>query len=198
MAGPLTNALNSIDFQSIINSLRNSGWLQYFFPFLLVYAITYVVLDKIKLFEGKEKKPVRVIISLVFAITSIAFDVTQGHTLGDLLYNLFPGVSALSVAILGLYIIMAMFDVDPMEFTGDKDIDKYIKITLGVIGVIWLIYYFGLGLGYWNNVNWQDNFVIRLLKDPTLWILVVMYFTFKWISSDETENKSKKNKEDKE
>ena len=191
MTGPLTNALSNIDFQGIIDSLKESGWLQYFFPFLLVYAITYVVLDKIKLFEGKEKKPVRVIISLVFAITSIAFDVTEGHTLGDLLYSLFPGVSALSVAILGLYIIMAMFDVDPMKFTGNENTDKIIKITLGVIGIIWLIYYFGLGLGYWDNVSWQDNFVIRLLEDPTLWILVVMYFTFKWISSDDTSSEKK-------
>ena len=54
----VSDALSDVDFGDFIDALWDGGWYQYVFPFLLVYAVVFTILNYIELFE--DKKPVRI------------------------------------------------------------------------------------------------------------------------------------------
>ena len=189
MAGPVEDFLSDVDFESVIKVFEKGGWFQYFFPFLLVYAIVLTILEKVKIFEDsddKSKKPIRIVIATVFSLVSVAFPVNDsGVTLGDVINQLFPGVSVFAMGILGLYIITAMMGSDLFKFLDgtDEEKNKYIKWTIGGLGVIWVIAYFGDAMGFFEG-DLSDNIIIDILKDPMLWIIVLMILLFSWINKD--------------
>jgi hypothetical protein len=213
--GTLTEELASIDFIDFFDALYDGGWFEYVFPFMLVYAIVLTILNNVPMF--KDKKPVRVIISLVVSIFAIAFPINGDfascginsgtsyysgcETLGSLMMSLFPGVTAFSMAILALYIVAAMLNVDLMEFFGDEKQNKILKYALGAIGVFVVIYYYARGFGWrgFDDVGfldwlWGDG---GLLRDPLLYILAIIGILFWWITKDddgETNNKKKDKK----
>ena len=189
MAGPIEDFLRDVRFENFFDTMISAGWFKYFFPFLLMYAITLTILEKISIFqdeENKNKKPIRVIIAFVFSITTVAFPVNnEGYTFGDLINSLFPGVGIFAMGILGLYIIAAMMGKDLFTFLDEGgENDKYVKYLLGALGVIWVIIYFGRGLGYWDFGDVSNNWFIDLLKDPFLWIIAIMILMYNWINSD--------------
>ncbi len=189
MAGPVEDFLSDVDFESVLNIFKDGGWFQYFFPFLLVYAIVLTILEKVKIFEDsddKSKKPIRIVIATVFSLVSVAFPVNDsGVTLGDVINQLFPGVSVFAMGILGLYIITAMMGSDLFKFLDgtDEEKNKYIKWTIGGLGVIWVVAYFGDAMGFFEG-DLSDNIIIDILKDPMLWIIVLMVLLFSWINKD--------------
>ncbi|NCC71168.1 hypothetical protein EOM09_06310, partial [bacterium] len=116
-------ALANVDFRSFLQALYDGGWYHYIFPFMLVYAIVYTILNYVDVF--KDRKPVKVIIALVFGLFAVAFPITgEGDcfgcqkTLADFMMALFPGVTAFSIAILALYIVAATLGVDLNAFFG--------------------------------------------------------------------------------
>ena len=84
----LSNLLGDMDLYGFIIDLDRYGWFEYVFPFLLVYAIVFTILNQVALFE--ERKPVKVIVAFVFALFSIAFPINaDGDSLGSLMMLLF-------------------------------------------------------------------------------------------------------------
>lgn len=206
----LTDEIADIDFADIISSLQEGGWFEFVFPFMLVYAIVLTILNNVDLF--KDKKPVRVIIALVFALFSIAFPITGNfqdcglnrgtgsygdcETLGGLLMSLFPGITAFSMGVLALYVVVAMLGIDLMDFFGDKSNNEYLKWILGALGLFVVIYYYARGFG-WEGFDGSDNWLWGddgLLSDPMLYILVIGGFIFWWISGEDNPNSDKKKK----
>ena len=196
----VSDALSDVDFGDFIDALWDGGWYQYVFPFLLVYAVVFTILNYIELFE--DKKPVRVIIALVFALFAIAFPITGdgdcvgrgcGETLGDLMMALFPGVSAFVVAILALYIIAGMLGVDLADFLGTGEKPNVISYVLIGLGVLVVIYYFAMGFG-WGGFGdsggiWGD--IEDFFSDPFLYIIILAGLFFWWISRDELTQEQK-------
>jgi len=197
----INDFFRDIRFDELISDLYQGGWYQFVFPFMLVYAVVFTILNKVTLFE--DKKPVKVIIALVFALFAIAFPITGDsqtcgvsvsintqygcETLGDLMMVLFPGVTAFSIGILGLYIVAAMLGVDLMVFFGNNDKDNNIlKYILGAIGTLVVIYYYARGFGWLGfddgSYTWWVN---DLFRDPLLYVIVVFGLFFIWITKDE-------------
>lgn len=199
--GEVSDFFREVDFASFIWDLQAGGWFDYVFPFLLVYAVVFTILNRVDIFA--DKKPVKVIIALIFAIFSISFpisdtcgnaaySVSSGCTLGDLLMVLFPGVTAFSMGILALYIVAAMLGVDLIEFLGNKDGEKnIIKYVLGGLGVLVVGYYYGKGFGIWDQ--WTDNWLFDILSDPLLYILIIFGLIFWWITKDDDGKKRSSN-----
>ena len=210
--GSLTDRLSEVDFSEFIDALNDGGWFEYVFPFLLVYAVVLTILNKVEIF--KDRKGVRVIIALVFALFSIAFPITGDfnsctigkysdgcETLGSMMMTLFPGVTAFSMGILALYIVVAMMGIDLTEFFGkDSDDDnKWIKYILGGLGLFVVIYYYARGFG-WGGFENSDNWLFGedgWLRDPFLYILIVGGFVFYWISTDDDNGSGSKSGDDK-
>lgn len=183
----LSDWLNDFDFKSdFIDPLIDNGWFEFLFPFLLVYAVVLTIMNQVELF--KDKKSVKVIIALVVSLFSIAFDIdNEGHTLGSFMMALFPGVTAFSIGILALYIVIAMLGVDLTKFFGkDADENKWIMYLLGILGVGVVIYYYAKGFG-WDGYKGSD--LQEFLEDPLLYILVIGAAVFYFITKDEPEEK---------
>ena len=185
-----------LDLKSFIETLFDGCWFHYFFPFLLVFAIVYTVLKQTDLFK---KNSVKFLIALIFALFAIAFPITEntstsklthscsiangGLTLGDLMIQLFPGVSAFGIGILALYIISAMLGVSLPDFVKVGD-HKVVQYVLGALGLIFVIYYFAKGFG------WLDDANFRFLENswPIIFIIVIFLFFTIWIVGDDDNN----------
>lgn len=193
--GTLSDILEEVDFQNdIIEPLVDNGWYDFVFPFLMIYAILITILSQVPMF--KDKKGIRVVIALVFSLFAVAFPITDnscpsasglsvsdGCTIGDFLIVLFPGVTALSIAILALYIAAAMMGLDLMKFFNDGEGEnKWIKWGLGAVALIVIGLYIAKGFGY--DVG-DGSEIEEFFTDPLLWVLIVAGFVFYYITKDE-------------
>jgi uncharacterized membrane protein YfcA len=178
----LSDVLDDFDFRDdFLEPLIDNGWLEFLFPFLLIYAIVITILNNVPMFE--DRKPVKVIISLVIALFAIAFPLTDdGITMGEFMAELFPGVTAFTIGILALYIVAAMMGVDLMKFFGDSKKDPWIKYVLGAVGVLVVVYYYAKGFGY---DGFEGSELEEFFTDPLLYILVVFGLVFFLISKDD-------------
>lgn len=188
------DSLESVDFYGFINALIYGGWVEFFFPFLLIYAIVLTIMNRVEVFKGN--KATRVIIALVFALFSVSFPVSQtcnidttsqlGYcTLGSYMTALFPGVSLFAIIILALYIIAALLGRDLTEFLGKGN--NTVIYVLGGIGAFIILWqwgsaFFDFGGGY------GDNWFIELLQDPILYIIILFMLLFWWISKEDDPN----------
>lgn len=193
MSSAVSDFIRDLDFKSFLSDLDQGGWYEFVFPFLLVYALVFTITEKIHIV--KDKKPVRVIISLVFALFAIAFPITgegssvgSGKTLGDLMMIMFPGVTAFAIGILALYIVIAMLGIDLMKFFGnDEKTNNILKYILGALGFFVVIYYFGTGFGWWYaGDSGELDWLFEILEDPTLYIILVFGLFFWWVTKDDT------------
>jgi len=203
----ISNFFANLRFDQLLAGLYQGGWYQYVFPFMLVYAVVFTILNKVTLFE--DKKPVKIVIALVFALFAIAFPVTGDsytcginlsvnptygcETLGDLMMVLFPGVTAFAIGVLSLYIVAAMLGLDLMNFLGTEKDNKILKYILGGLGLFVVIYYYARGFGWFGFQSSQTFWLTSLLGDPMLWILIIFGLFFFWVTGDET-NSPKKSK----
>ncbi len=183
MVSTVSDWMGDLDFRSFFDSLEQGGWFEYVFPFMLVYAIVFTIMNQVSLF--KDKKSIKVIIALVFALFSVAFPISEsGETLGFLMSKLFPGVTAFTMGILALYIVVAMLGVDLMEFFGkDNDNNNYLKWVLGGLGLIVVVYYYALGFG-WSGFDGSSD-IEDFFRDPSLYILILFGLFFWWVTKDE-------------
>lgn len=191
--------LGNLDFRNLLIDLEQYGWFQYVFPFLLVYAIVFTILNQVKLFE--ERKSVRIIIALVIALFAIAFPITGDavscgiggggttcQTLGDFMMALFPGVTAFTMGILALYIVAAMLGVDLMKFFEGEKENKWIKYILGGLGVFVVVFYYAKGFG-WTGL--EGSFIADIFSDPLLYIIILFGVIFYMITKEELTEEQK-------
>ena len=214
--GTLSEMLGDMDIQSFFQTLFDGGWYDFVFPFLMVYAIVFTILPNIKIFsdDGPEdanktnKKPIRIIIALIFAFFAIAFPISGDvascgiatgpgggvgsdscQTLGGLMMTLFPGVTAFSFGVLGLYIVAGMLGLDLnniIKIGKGNDAKPIVTYVIGGLGALIVVYYYARGFGWDGFGVIGDWWIWELLGDPALLMLIIFGFLFYWISKDET------------
>jgi len=186
--------LQEVNFEGLIDALIGGGWVEFFFPFLLIYAIVLTIMNRAEVFKGN--KATRVIIALVFALFSTIFPVSEtcdvdvvkhmGYcTLGTYMSAMFPGVSMFAIGVLCLYIIAALLGKDLTSFMGDSPWILYILGALGalVVGWQWASAFFEFGGG-----SSSDFWLVQILQDPILYVLVLFVLLFWWISKEDDPN----------
>lgn len=161
-------------------SLVNLGVFEVLLPFILIFAIVFGIMTKVKIFDEKDNKKFAVVIALVMGLVSVfqhvmyrgsQFDVI------DIINNSLPQVGLVLVAIVMLFLMLGMFGATP-KGTGDSA-----GGVIGVIAIAIIIYIFGssAGFGWWNMPYW--------LQDSQTWALVVVILVFgliiKFITSDD-------------
>lgn len=196
--GVIGEKLSEIRFDQFIGQLSTGGWFQYVFPFMLVYAVVLTVLNQVKVFE--DRKSVKVIVAMIFALFAIAFPISDndscglntnswaqsspGCTLGDMMMTLFPGVTAFTLGILALYIVAAMLGVDLMHFFGNNNRDNWLRYILGGLGILVVAYYYARGFG-WAGFG-SGSQLEEFFKDPVLYILILFGLFFWYITNEDT------------
>ena len=190
----ILDEIADVDFVGFIDALIDGGWVEFFFPFLLIYAIVLTVMNRAEVFKGN--KATRVIIALVFALFSVVFPVTDtcdvdikkhlGYcTLGTYMSALFPGVSLFAIGVLCLYIVAALLGKDLTQFMGDSPYVLWVLGALGafVIGYQWASAFFDFDVD-------SDSLFIDIIQDPVLYVLILFGLLFYWISKEDDPNYS--------
>ena len=123
------------------------GIFDYMLPFLLIFALVFVILTRIDLF-GNENKGVAGVIALVVGLMALRLDFVS-----TFFSEIFPRLGVGLAIILILLILTGVF-MDP-----NKGIFMWILFGIGaVIGIIILIQTagsVGWSSGYWWYDNWQ-------------------------------------------
>jgi hypothetical protein len=132
-------------FGEALQRLSEMGLFSYILPILLIFALVFGILTKLKIFE--ENKSVNAIIAISIALMSIQFDIVNVF-----FSELFPRMGVGLAIILSLIILLGLFIPDK----------GWVTYTIfGVAGVIFVIVLVktssavGWSSGYWWSSNWE-------------------------------------------
>ena len=125
------------------------GFFSYLLPFLLIFAMVFGILTKVKLF--KENKAINAIIALVVALMAI-----QMEFVPTFFSQIFPRLGVALAIILGLFILLGLF-IDP-----EHPAMNWILLGIGVIIFIVVIVQSAGSMGWSTGRWWQDNWVTIL------------------------------------
>jgi len=129
---------------SFLDSLGQAGFFSYLLPFLLIFALVYGILVRLKLFESS--KAVNAIIALAVGLLALQFDFVSVF-----FAEVFPRVGVGLAIMLIILIIMGLF------------LPKATWIPYALFGVSALVVatiliqstdVFGSNLGFWIQYNW--------------------------------------------
>jgi peptidoglycan/LPS O-acetylase OafA/YrhL len=141
----LETAAVRISFDQVINSWKDAGFFSIILPFLLVFALVFGILTRVKIF--KENKAINAIIAAVVALMAL-----QVPMVPEFFSQLFPRMG-IALGIILVLMIIAGFFADP-----NSPVVNYVLLGIGVIIVIVVLIQTagGLGLqsGEWWGVNW--------------------------------------------
>ncbi|MBW2985045.1 hypothetical protein KY313_00105 [Candidatus Woesearchaeota archaeon] len=159
------------DFQQFIYGLEQYGLTDALLPFLLIFAVIFAILQKVKIF-GKDKKNINVILALVIGLLVVIPHVTNSYPPGqdvvEIMNNAIPNVSIILIAIVMLLILVGVFGSE-VDIAGTSLAGWIALASFLVIGFI-----FGRSAGwfqYWPDWLWW-------LDDPNTQALVIILLVF--------------------
>jgi len=167
------------NFQDVVQNLEDIGFYDVALPFLLIFTITFAILQKIKIF-GEQSKNFNAVIALV-----MAFLVVRSNAIVEIMNTFLPKISLLSlVIVVTLLLIGILFSKESSGVTGALGGWGIILTLIGVaIAFFSSTGAFGLTLPSWLNITGSDRyFLIALL----LFFLIFVYHT----AGTETSEKS--------
>jgi len=125
--------------------LQNPFFIELVLPFLLIFVVTFAVLQKAEIF-GKGKKQIDALVALVIGLIVVAF----GNAVGIIL-SLIPFFAVAAVVIL---IFMILYGMVYKE--GEFEMHKGVKVAFGILIGIGLIFAVLFATGAWDYIleNW--------------------------------------------
>lgn len=160
----------TFSFQDFLAGLEDIGFYEVALPFLLVFTITFAILQKIKIF-GTAGKNFNAVIALV-----MAFLVVRNGAIVEVMNTFLPQISLISVIIVvTLLLVGILLNKENAGFTGTLG-GIGILLTIGAIIFAFLSSSGALGweIPSWLNISSGDwNFYIGLL----IFFLFFMYIT---------------------
>ncbi|MAG52749.1 MAG: hypothetical protein CMH62_02185 [Nanoarchaeota archaeon] len=170
--------LKSIDFVGFISWFEGVGGFDIILPFLLIFAITYAVLDNVGLF-GEKKRNINLIIAII-----LAFFLIVQRDVVVLLQGFLPRISMLVLTIIIFLLVIGAFGFG--ELGGAW---KSLSVIVAIVGVIWAL---GASVGW--DVPALDYFTeqdIAILLILGVFVLVI-WFIVKEPGTDDGDGNLKK------
>lgn len=136
----------AIDLYTVFARIEEFGFYEVFLPFLLVFILTYAILERIQLFGPKSSR-INWVIGLVLGILLVR----QGDLVTFI--NLYlPHVSTVIVVFLGFLLLLGLFGFGSSQMRG---------------GIMILFVLLSLGGGIWalTNASEQGDFEIPLIGE---------------------------------
>ena len=168
---------------TLVETLRQVGFFDFYLPFLLTFAIFYGLLTKAKPFgETATAQRINLVIALVAAFYVMTFT-PVGITLAQFFANFFGGVSVvlLTLLVLGGMFWMGVRVVQKEEEAKEKM--KYIYLAVGALGGVLLLavfvwagglVLFGVATPYYPVVDVETLIFILVLVAAGLGLWWVM------------------------
>lgn len=128
----------------LLSKWEQAGLFSYLLPFLLIFAMVFGILTKMKIF--KESRAVNAIIALAVALMALQFGLVT-----DFFSQIFPRLGIGLAVILGVLIIIGLF-ADP-----ESNLVNYVLLGIGVITIAIVIIQSAGALGWASGQWWQDN-----------------------------------------
>lgn len=144
----------------ILNQWAAMGVFSYVFPFLLIFAVVFGILQKAKIFgEAEKTKGINAIIALAVGFLSLQFDLVS-----TFFATIFPRFGV-GLAVFLVLIIAIGFFYNPGN---DKDKSK----------VVWIGFVVGIGVVIWAITNWNfwmsGNYNISWWLQEYFWPLIIL------------------------
>lgn len=135
---------DSAAFGSVFEQWAQIGIFSHVLPFLLIFALVFGILTKVKLF--KENKAINAIIALVVGLMAIQFGFVSGF-----FSEILPRVAVALMAILALFIVIGLFTDESHPTI------NWILIGVAVIVFVIVLVQTGAALGYSTSAWWGEN-----------------------------------------
>ena len=154
---------------SLVRAMENLGVLDVILPFILIFTISFAVMNRISLFgEGPERRKYAGIISLVLALLIIVPHVRGNYPFGfdpiDAINTALPSVSLVLVAAVMLLLVLGVF--------GQRFAVGMAPIV-GILSVLFVLYIFGSAIGWWSSPSdvwgWWSS-------EVTILIIIILVF----------------------
>ncbi len=160
-----------MDFTQFVYTLESYGLTDALLPFLLIFAVVFAILQKVKIF-GKDKRNINVILALVIGLLVVIPHVTNSYPPGgdvvEIMNNAIPNVSLILISIIMLLILVGVFGSE-IDIAGTSLAGWIALISLLIVG-----YIFGRAAGWFQYLpNW-----LQWLDDPDTQALVIILLVF--------------------
>ena len=155
-------------------TLENIGVMDFFLPFLLVFAIIFAVLKRIKILGDRRNinGVVALILALLFVMPHIMGTYPLGYDPVQVMNEVLPSISLVAIAAIMLLILMGIFGADFSAAAAP---------IIAIISVIFVVYIFGSSLNFWDGPSdtfywWNSDVtfavVVILIIGIILWFLM--------------------------
>ena len=144
----------------LLNKWQEAGFFSYLLPFLLLFALVFGILTRIKIF--KDNRVVNGIIALAVALMALQFQFVP-----QFFSQIFPRVGVGLAIVLAIMIVVGLF-ADP-----DSAVVNYVLLGIGVITVGVIIIQSAGAVGWESGDWWGQNWAI-IVGAIVLFILVAV------------------------
>ena len=177
------DSISSMNFLDLVMIIVDAQYYEFFFPFMLLFALYYHVLFRIVSRNGNLvlSKAMAIIVALTVSFYSITFKFSSGYSLADFMILLFPNISAISIMILGLYVVGSVLGVDFFKGMFRKDVNSYTVIALGVVAFGSVVYYAGIVMGFWEYDPYSTSSYASIVLSVGLFILGAVFLLIGWL-----------------
>lgn len=139
-------------FGNLLSQLEAAGFFTYILPFLLIFALVFVILTSLPIF--KENKGVNAIISLAVALMALQFNVVS-----IFFSEIFPRLG-IALSIILVIVILGSLFVDP-DNKGLKWV--FVIVTFIIMGIVIFSSLGAFGTGFGNFRSWLQVYGGTLL-----------------------------------
>ena len=132
--------------ENIFSQWEQVGLFSYVLPFLLIFALVFGILTKVKLF--KENKAINAIIALVIGLMAVQMDFVSAF-----FAEIFPRVGIALIFILGLFIVVGLF-IDEKH-----QVLNWILVGIALVVFVIVIVQTAGVLGVSTGIWWQEHWL---------------------------------------
>lgn len=162
---------------NFLQTLEQWGLVDVLLPFILVFAIVFAILQKVKVF-GDEAKNINVVVSLVLGLLFVVPHVTDSFPPNmdpvRIINEALPGISIVLIAVVMLLIMFGLF--------GWKQQDAKVPWVFFIFAVLVVIYFFGAAADWWSGwASLTDFFgedAVSLVIIILVFALIIWFITY--------------------
>ncbi len=181
-----------MNFYDAIETLAESGFLDIFLPFMLIFVIVFAVLQKSHILgKGDDKRKYNIVLALVMGLS-----VVVPHVLGRyppesdpvlMINNVLPNISLIMLAVIAFIMIVGVFGANIK--IGDSASLHTIIVIFAALAVIIT---FGVAAGWFGQLPWWLQFLEDESTQVTFIVILISALLIALIAGpSNSKNKSK-------
>lgn len=161
-------------FQDLAYYFESYGVMDFLLPFILVFTITYAVLQRTKILGDKKNFNVVValVLGLLFVVPHITGSYPSGYDPVNVMNAALPSISLISISAIMLLLLMGIFGAN---------FSKKAAPFISIVAIAFVIYVFGAVLNFWQGpydiFYWWTTEVTELIVIILIFGLLVNFIT---------------------